>query len=135
MLFQDLINAKMFLMALYLFNLAYHSLQLQWINLFLIWMVILTHLTSSVPFISLAVELFITITFPYRHRNSLTNKRAFTMGAAVWVVSTVLGTMGAATVHFEIIMAFGEHAPVKKVTVPNLIGFIVCSYSTSYHIN
>ena len=119
-------NAKMFLMVLYLFNLNVTTYYiLQWINLFLIWMLILTHLTSSVSFIPLAVERFITITFPYRHRNILTSKRVFTMGAAVWVVSAVLGAVGTAIVHFEIIMAFGEHVPIKNVTVLILIGFIV----------
>ena len=123
-------NAKMFIMVLYLLNLnvtAYHILR--WINLFLVWMVILTHLTSSVSFIPLAVERFITIIFPYRYRNILTNKRAFMMGAGVWVGSAILGIMGIAIVQFEIVVAFGEHVPVKNIKVLILIGFIVQVFS------
>ena len=124
-------SAKMFLMVLYLLNvinMMTHQF-LPWINLFLIWTVILTHLTSSISFIPLAVERFITITFPYRYRNILTEKRAVLMGVAVWIVSAALGAMAVALVDFEIVMAFGEYVPGKNAEMLILIGFIVQTLS------
>jgi len=73
-------------------------------------------------FVPLAVERFITIAFPYRHRSILTNRRAILMGMAVWIVSVILATVAVIVVQIEILAPFGGFYPVKNRGILVLIG-------------
>ena len=123
-------TAKMFIMVLYLLNLNvadYHVLE--WIKMLLLWMQISITVTApSLSFIPLAIERFVTITFPLCHRSILTNTRAFLMGAFIWIISAVLGTVICTIAHFKTVGPFGDYVPVKNVAILGLV-FVVQVFS------
>ena len=116
-----------------------NNIVLYWITLFLFWSTTFTHLATNMSFVPLAVERFITIAFPYRHRSILTNRRAILMGMAVWIVSVILATVALTVVQIEISAPFGDFYPVKNSGILVLIGFLPRVFSitlvTSTNIN
>ena len=90
------------IMCLYLFdfNLGPANILIKWLVIFPNMLLFLASLLAP---INLAVERMIAIAFPYRHRSIMTNKKAATMLAAMWGVSTISSVAIIITVPYDII--------------------------------
>ena len=125
LLFTDILNAvkmgfEMVLVYLYLFGINVDTT----LSFIMYSILSIPRAAARLSFINLAIDRFIAIAFPYRHKSIMTYKRAYIMLLSKWIISIIMSVVAYSTSSFVFVGSFGIYTPTEK-SIGRVILFVL----------
>ena len=125
LLFTDILNTlkmgfEIVLVCLYLFGINADTT----LSFIMYSILSIPRAAARLSFINLAIDRFIAIAFPYRHKSIMTYKRAYIMLLSKWIISIIMGVVAYSASSFAFVGSFGVYTALEK-SIGRVILFVL----------